>query len=218
MDRNKILEYIGHHKAVAVLRLNDEAHFEPVCRALYEGGVRIIEITMTTPNALELVRKSDKILPGDMLTGAGTVLDADTAHKLIDAGSRFIVSPVLKKEIIDAAHKLDTVVMPGAFTPTEIRQAWEWGADVVKVFPADALGPAYFKAVKAPMPFLRLMPTGGVSLTNGGEWLEAGAFAVGLGSALMDMKAIQKGDFEQIRMNAETVIRSLGPLKSTEET
>ncbi|MEX0904986.1 MAG: bifunctional 4-hydroxy-2-oxoglutarate aldolase/2-dehydro-3-deoxy-phosphogluconate aldolase [Balneolaceae bacterium] len=209
MNKKQIIEFIETQKAVAVIRLPDSDLFKPVAEALYKGGVKIIEITMTVPGALSIIRKAVKNAPSDMLIGVGSVLDAKTAQVAVDAGADFVVSPVVKEEIITAVKNLDKPVMPGAFTPTEIQFAWEAGADIVKVFPADILGIPFFKAVKAPMPHLKLMPTGGVTLTNADQWIQAGASAVGLGSSLVDKKAIAEGNFDQLRKNAETLIKTL---------
>src|SRR5690625_4007718 len=202
MTKSEVLNSIENHKGVAVLRLPDASLFEPVCEALYEGGIRILEITLTTPSAVELIARADRMLPEDMLIGTGTVLNGEDVSRTIDAGASFVVSPIVKKEIIETAINNETAVMCGALTPTEIQKAWELGTDVVKVFPADLFGPNYLKSVRAPLPHLRLMPTGGVSLTNGGEWLDAGAFAVGAGSALVPSAALEARRFDEIRKNA----------------
>lgn len=209
MTKSEVLNSIEKHKGVAVLRLPDASLFEPVCEALYEGGIRILEITLTTPSAVELIARADRMLPEDMLIGTGTVLNGEDVSRTIDAGARFVVSPIVKKEIIETAIKNETAVMCGALTPTEIQKAWELGTDVVKVFPADLFGPNYLKSVRAPLPHLRLMPTGGVSLTNGGEWLDAGAFAVGAGSALVPSAALEARRFDEIRKNAILFTESL---------
>tara|TARA_R100001143_G_scaffold63474_1_gene70809 strand:+ start:432 stop:1094 length:663 start_codon:yes stop_codon:yes gene_type:complete len=214
MNRSEILQHIEAHKAVAVLRIPDENLFEPVAEALYEGGIRILEITMTVPNALQLIRRAAVMLPVDMLIGVGSVLNAETVRSSVEAGAQFVVSPVTKKEIIDQAKKLDRVVMAGAFTPTEIQQAWEWGSDIVKVFPANITGMDFFKAVKAPLPHLKLMPTGGVKLTNGREWLKAGACAVGVGSALLSDKDLNNRDFNAIKEKARVLVEELGSEKA----
>lgn len=209
MTKSEVLNSIEKHKGVAVLRLPGASLFEPVCEALYEGGIRILEITLTTPSAVELIARADRMLPEDMLIGTGTVLNGEDVSRTIDAGASFVVSPIVKKEIIETAINNETAVMCGALTPTEIQKAWELGTDVVKVFPADLFGPNYLKSVRAPLPHLRLMPTGGVSLTNGGEWLDAGAFAVGAGSALVPSAALEARRFDEIRKNAILFTESL---------
>lgn len=210
MNRKEIVSTVEKHKAVAVIRVPDPELYEPVAKAMYEGGIRVSEITMTVPNALEVIRKAAANSPDDAIIGVGSVTNAEMTQKAVEAGAKFVVSPIMKKEIIDKANELDVPVMPGAFTPTEIQQAWDWGADIIKVFPANIVGMKFFKAVKAPLPHLKLMPTGGVSLTNGGEWIKAGACAVGVGSALLNKEAIKRGDFDTIRNNAEILISNLG--------
>ena len=180
-----------------------------IVEAIYAGGVSAIEITMTTPNALAVISEAARRFEGEVEIGVGSVLDAATAHAAIDAGARYVVSPIFKPEIVEAAHARGVPAMPGCFSPTEIQQATEAGADVIKVFPADALGMEYFKAIRAPMPHLRLMPTGGVTLTNGGDWIRAGAVAVGVGSALLDKKAVADEDYGRLTENARTLRRSV---------
>jgi 2-dehydro-3-deoxyphosphogluconate aldolase/(4S)-4-hydroxy-2-oxoglutarate aldolase len=201
--------------ALAVIRLADPNKLIKVAQAIYEGGVSGIEITMTVPDAINVIKQASLELGSYMNIGVGSVLDAVTAQKAIDAGAKYVVSPIFKKEIIDAAHKNDVPVMPGAFTPTEVQTAYEAGADIIKIFPADVVGMAFFKGVLAPMPHLKLMPTGGVSLTNAGEWLKAGACAVGVGSALLDNKAISAGNYQVLTDNAKILIGSIKKAKQS---
>ena len=209
MSRNKILGEILKRKAVAVLRVKEENKLQRVIEAIYAGGVSVAEITMTVPNAIHLIEKLGERLDKNIIIGVGSVLDGKTAEDAIKAGAKYVVSPIFKKEIIDTAHKFDVPVMPGCFTPTEIQTAFEYGADVVKVFPADVVGMEFFKAILAPMPHLKLIPTGGVSLTNAGDWLTAGACAVGIGSALLDNKAIQEGNYSKLTENAKIIMKSI---------
>lgn len=209
MNKQKVINEIESSKVVAVVRLPDSSLFEPVAQAIYDGGIRAIEITMTVPGALSALEQAIPRLPSGLVFGVGSVLDAKTVNKAVNTGASFVVSPVMKKEIIDSCKTLEIAVMPGAFTPTEIQTAWEWGADIIKVFPADILGMNFFKGVKAPLPHLKLMPTGGVSLTNAGEWISAGACAVGVGSALLDRESIRNKNFDQIRKNAEILVSNL---------
>jgi len=196
-------------RVVAVIRMKDPARLRAVVDAIAEGGVRAIEVTMTVPGAIELIRTLASSLPDDILLGAGTVTDAATARAVIDAGARYVVSPVFRREVIAACHERDVAVAPGCFTPTEILDAHDCGADIIKVFPATALGPQYIKDVRAPLPQVRLMPTGGVSLDNAGDWIRAGAVAVGVGSALLDTKAIEEGRFEVLTANARRIVASV---------
>ena len=199
---------------VAVIRMKDPARLRAVVDALAEGGVRALEVTMTVPNAVNLIRELAPSMPDGFLLGAGTVTDAKTVDAVIDAGARFVVSPVFRPEVIRACHDRDIAVMPGCFTPTEILAAHECGADIIKVFPATALGPQYLKDVRAPLPQVKLMPTGGVTLDNAGDWIRAGAVAVGVGSALVDTNAIDAGRFEVIAANARRVIESVAKARS----
>jgi 2-dehydro-3-deoxyphosphogluconate aldolase/(4S)-4-hydroxy-2-oxoglutarate aldolase len=199
---------------VAVIRMKDPARLRAVVDALAEGGVRALEVTMTVPGAVELIRKLAPTLSGEFLLGAGTVTDAATAAAVIAAGARFIVSPVFRPEIVRACHDRDVPAIPGCFSPTEILNAHEAAADIVKVFPATMLGPQFIKDVRGPLPQVRLMPTGGVSLDNAGEWIRAGAAAVGVGSALLDAAAIESGRFEVITANARRIVDGVAAARS----
>jgi 2-dehydro-3-deoxyphosphogluconate aldolase/(4S)-4-hydroxy-2-oxoglutarate aldolase len=161
---------------------------------------------MTVPRAVALIESLTASAPGGVIVGAGTVLDAETARQVILAGARFVVSPVLRPAVIELGHRYDVAVMPGCFTPTEILTAWEAGADVVKVFPASAVGPGFFKDVHGPLPQVRLMPTGGVTRENAGAWIAAGAVAIGVGTALVDPKAVSAGRFDLVSANARHFI------------
>jgi len=164
---------------------------------------------MTTPNALQIIKELSDNYGSNVLIGVGSIVDAVTAIKAIEAGAKYIISPIFKKEILEASHKLDIPAIPGCYTPTEIYTAQEAGADIVKVFPADQLGTSYIKAIKAPMPQLKVMPTGGVTLTNAGDWINAGACAVAVGSNLMDKKAIHENNFGKIIANAGLIIENI---------
>ncbi|KAF0140340.1 MAG: 2-dehydro-3-deoxyphosphogluconate aldolase/4-hydroxy-2-oxoglutarate aldolase [Stygiobacter sp.] len=209
MKREKILEDILKRKSVAVIRLKEADKLKKVIEALALGGVSVAEITMTVPNAIGLIKQITQELSEDIIVGVGSVLNADVAKQAIEAGAKYVVSPVFKKEIIDAAHAYDVPAMPGCFTPTEVLTAYEYGADVVKVFPADVLGMAFFKGILAPMPHLKLMPTGGVSLTNAGDWIKAGAVAVGIGSALLDKDAIDSENYSKLTENAKLITQNI---------
>lgn len=194
---------------VAVIRLKDPGKLRAVVDAMAEGGVRALEVTMTVPGAVDLIRALAPSLPSGFLIGAGTVTDVATARSVIEAGASFVVGPVFRPEVIAACHERDVAAMPGCFSPTEILAAHESGADIVKVFPATMLGPQFLKDVRAPLPQVKLMPTGGVTLENAGEWIRAGAVAVGLGSALLDATAIDSGRFDVITANARTVVANV---------
>ena len=209
MSRQSTTATIERAGIVAVIRIKDPAKLQAVVDAIAEGGITALEVTMTVPGAIELIADLAPKMPSGFLLGAGTVLDAGTALKVIDSGAQFIVSPVYRRDVIDACHSRNVPVTPGCFTPTEILDAWDAGADIVKVFPATALGPGYIKDVLAPLPHVKLMPTGGVTLDNAGVWIKAGAVAVGVGSALTDAKAIAAGNFVVLRTNAERIVASV---------
>lgn len=181
----------------------------PAVEAIRAGGITAIEVTMTTPGALAAIEELARRLDEEVLLGVGSVLEAETTRRAVEAGARFVVSPVFKPEVIEAAHHAGAPAIPGALSPTEIQAAHEAGADLIKVFPASLVGTDYFRAVLAPLPHLRLMPTGGVTPENAGEWLRAGASAVGLGSALLDKEAIAAGDFAGLTERARALRRSL---------
>ena len=180
---------------VAVVRSQDSGQLVEVVRALADGGVTVAEITMTVPGALDVIKQARAVLGDRILLGAGTVLDPETARAAFLAGAEYIVSPTVNVEVIRLCQRYDKLVMPGAFTPTEILTAWEAGADIVKVFPADVVGPAFFKAIKGPLPQIRVMPTGGVDLTTAAAFLKAGACCLGVGSQLVDPALVHARNF-----------------------
>jgi 2-dehydro-3-deoxyphosphogluconate aldolase/(4S)-4-hydroxy-2-oxoglutarate aldolase len=194
MDRQETLGRILETGVIAVVRLQSSERLLDVARAIDAGGIRAIEFTMTTPGAIDTLVSAAAAMGDRIVLGAGTVLDGPTARAAILAGARFIVAPTLSRETIETCHRYGAVVIPGAYTPTEILTAWEWGADLVKVFPATGLGPRYFKDVLAPLPQVRLVPTGGVDLETVGSFIEAGAAAVAIGSNLVDPRVVAAGD------------------------
>jgi 2-dehydro-3-deoxyphosphogluconate aldolase / (4S)-4-hydroxy-2-oxoglutarate aldolase len=194
---------------VAVIRIRDPAKLRAVVDALADGGVRALEVTMTVSNAVGLIRELAPTMPEGFILGAGTVTDAATVNAVADAGARYVVSPVFRREVIRACHDRGIAVAPGCFTPTEILDAHDAGADIIKVFPATALGPQYIKDVRAPLPQVKLMPTGGVTPDNAGEWIRAGAVAVGIGSALLDTAAIDAGRFDVIVEKARRTVANV---------
>ena len=199
---------------VAVIRLKDPAKLRAVVDAIAAGGVRALEVTMTVPGAVGLIRELAPTLPDGFLLGAGTVTDVATARAVIDAGASFVVSPVFKPEVVAACHERDVAAMPGCFSPTEILAAYESGADIVKVFPATALGPQFIKDVRGPLPQVKLMPTGGVTLENAGDWIRAGAVAIGVGTALVDQRAVADGRFDLITSHARHFIAAVRDARS----
>jgi 2-dehydro-3-deoxyphosphogluconate aldolase/(4S)-4-hydroxy-2-oxoglutarate aldolase len=191
---------------VAVVRVLDPARVRPAVEAILEGGIEALEITMSVPGAAGVIRDLAATLPASVVLGAGTVVDAVTAVEVIEAGARFVVSPVYRPAVLGACRERGAAVMPGCLTPTEILDAWDAGADIVKVFPATSLGPGFFKDLRGPLPNVKLMPTGGVTLDNPGEWLRAGAVAVGVGTALLEPAAVAAADWGRLRANAERIV------------
>jgi 2-dehydro-3-deoxyphosphogluconate aldolase/(4S)-4-hydroxy-2-oxoglutarate aldolase len=212
--REAIVRAIEELGIVAVIRMRDPAKLRAVVDALVDGGVRALEVTMTVPNAVSLIRELAPTMPEGFLLGAGTVTDAATVNAVVDAGARYIVSPVFRREVIRACHDRGVAAAPGCFTPTEILDAHDAGADIVKVFPATTLGPQYIKDVRAPLPQVKLMPTGGVTPENAGDWIRAGAVAVGVGSALLDTTAIERGRFEVIAEKARRIVANIAAARS----
>ncbi len=202
MSATSKLVKVLKHRIVAVVRSSDPKPLLKVAEALLDGGVPVMEITMTVPNALEVLASVQREFEDDIMIGAGTVLDCETARMALLAGAEFIVSPTLNLEVIKMCHRYGKLCMPGAFTPTEILSAWEAGASIVKVFPADTVGPDYLRAIRGPLPQVRMMPTGGVSLANARAFLQAGAACLGVGSELVHSKMVQAGDFNGIRDTA----------------
>lgn len=209
--RHDVVEALVDAGAIAIIRMQNAQKLMRTAEAIRKGGVTAIEITMTTPKALRLIEETATAFADDeeVLVGVGSVLDGPTAQQAINAGAQFAVSPILSADMIETCHRYDVPAVPGAYTPTEVAQAHELGADIVKVFPASTVGPDYFGALKGPMPHVKLMPTGGVSLENAGQWIEAGACAVGVGSALLDEQAITNERYETLTENAETLRQSI---------
>jgi 2-dehydro-3-deoxyphosphogluconate aldolase / (4S)-4-hydroxy-2-oxoglutarate aldolase len=209
MTREQTLQKLSASGVVAVIRAPSDSQLPDIARALLAGGVLGIEVTMTTPNALRGIAHLRETLGDQIIIGVGTVLDPATAQDAIRAGAEFVVSPVFNPAVVEATRKLEKVSIPGAFTPTEILTAWQAGADVVKVFPATALGPTFFKDLLAPMPFLKLTPTGGVDISTTPAWIKAGAVCVGAGSSLVTKEALTKGDWAGITANARAFIEAV---------
>jgi 2-dehydro-3-deoxyphosphogluconate aldolase/(4S)-4-hydroxy-2-oxoglutarate aldolase len=209
LTRAEIVTRIQATGVVAVIRLTDAAVGRDVAQALVDGGVTALEVTMTVPRAVALIEELSGVLPENCLFGAGTVLNAATAVDVMRAGARFVVGPVLRRDVIAACRERDVPVMPGCFSPTEILEAWDAGADIVKVFPATSLGPSFFKDMRGPLPHVKLMPTGGVTRENAGDWIRAGAVAIGVGTALVDATAVAQRKFSDITAAAKHFVRAV---------
>ena len=196
--RAEVISLLTNPGVIAVVRAQRQEQVLPLAEALALGGVIAIEVTMTTPNAIEAIRETSRRLGERALIGVGTILDAKTCRDAIQAGAEFVVSPITKAEIVEAAHGSDRPVMLGAYTPTEAQTAHELGADFVKLFPADGLGPSYIKAIRAPLPHLRIVPTGGVDLNTAADFIKAGCAALGVGSSLVSTKLLHEGNWTEL--------------------
>ena len=184
---------------VAVVRESPGEKLTSLVEARPRGGVTAAEITFTVPNAIDVIRQVRETMGDRIVLGAGTVLDPETARAALLAGAEYIVAPTTNLDVIRLCRRYDKVVMPGAFTPTEVLSAWEAGADVVKIFPSEVGGPGYLKALRGPLPQVRVMPTGGVDLTTAAAFLQAGACCLGVGGSLVEAKAVAAGDFGRIK-------------------
>ena len=210
MTREEVRGSILKNKVVAVVRTKNPDQLPDIINALVEGGVIGIELTMTIPKAIEAIAKASKEFGDKILLGVGSVTTADVANQAIDAGANFVVSPVYNQGVVDAAITQNKLVIPAGFTPTEIQNAYMNGADFVKIFPADNLGMSFIKSIKAPLPHLNVIPTGGVTIDNAIEWINHGASAVGIGSALLDNKIIGSENYELLTEKAKKLCNNLG--------
>ena len=214
MDKKAVLERITKTGVIPVIRAQSADEAAAAIAAIQKGGVSVLEITMTVPGAIELIREVARRAT-DALVGAGTVLDPESARACIDAGARFVVSPALNLATIAACREAGVAVLPGALTPTEVLTAWNAGADLVKVFPANALGGAsYLKSLKAPLPQVGLVPTGGVNLQTAKDFIKAGAAALGVGADLVDLQALRRGEAELITERARKFLSLVAEARS----
>lgn len=207
MSIDEVLEVIRVNRIIAIVRLDDLSSAVDLARALLAGGIRALEFTLSNPAAIKALTEVKAAVPefdgGEAVIGIGTVLNAAQAQAAIAAGAQFIVAPTTSLTTIEACKQMKTAVMPGAFTPTEILTAWEAGASAVKVFPARSVGPRYLKDVREPLPFLRLIPTGGIDRANIGDYLKHGAFAVGVGGNLVDKQLVAAHDWVALTDRAQ---------------
>ena len=206
MSRKEDLDRVLDQVVVAVIRAASGERLVEVAEALLRGGVEVMEVTFTVPGAVRVLEQMADRIGDRVLLGAGTVLDSETARIAMLAGAQFIVSPSLNLDVIETCRRYDKLVMPGALTPTEVVTAWQAGADIVKVFPADVGGPNYLRALKGPLPQIPLMPTGGVDLETAVPFLRAGACALGVGGSLVEKKAVESGDFSRVESLARQFV------------
>jgi 2-dehydro-3-deoxyphosphogluconate aldolase/(4S)-4-hydroxy-2-oxoglutarate aldolase len=210
MEKKEIFDRMISEKLIPVIRVSSAKEAIDVADAIKEGGVTLIEITMSVQGAIDVIKELTQKYKDEIIMGAGTILDPETGRAALLAGAQFIVSPTLNLDLIQLAHRYSAVVIPGAMTPTEILTAWNAGADMVKVFPAAQLGgPEYIKALRGPLPQILLVPTGGVNLQNAGAFIKAGAAALGVGGELVDKKAVKEKKFNIITENTRAFVKTL---------
>jgi 2-dehydro-3-deoxyphosphogluconate aldolase/(4S)-4-hydroxy-2-oxoglutarate aldolase len=207
--KEQLMQQVADAGVVAVIRAPSKEVLIDIASALLDGGVPAIEVTMSTPKAIAGIEALADKLGDRAVVGVGTCLDAATARDAIAAGAQFVVSPAFDAEVVATTRRYGKISIPGAYTPTEILRAWTAGADVVKVFPATTLGPGYFKDILAPLPQLKLTPTGGVDIKTTPEWIKAGAVFVGAGTALVPKDAMSKGDWGTITNNAKAFVEAV---------
>lgn len=207
--KDGILERIRDVGVIGIFRVDRPENCLKAMDALVEGGLTVFEVTTTTPRATELIAQARGVYGDRALVGIGTVLDAETAARGIDAGAQFVVSPSLHQDVLGVCRERGVVSCPGTFTPTEVVQAWRWGADLIKVFPISQVGPGYIGSILGPLPWVRLVPTGGVDAGNAGAYIRAGAYALGVGGALVSKKAISEGRYGALTEAAGAILREV---------
>jgi 2-dehydro-3-deoxyphosphogluconate aldolase/(4S)-4-hydroxy-2-oxoglutarate aldolase len=206
-SKSEIIARLINPGIIAVVRAKSAEQILPLSEALLAGGVIAIEVTMTTPDAIEAIREASQALGERALMGVGTVLDAMTCKLAIEAGAQFVVSPITRPDLVRAAHAMDKPIMLGAYTPTEAQLAYEAGSDFIKIFPADNLGPAYVKALRAPLPHLKLVPTGGVDLNTAAAFLKAGSAALGVGGTLVSAQILKDSNWAELTRLASEFVK-----------
>ena len=213
MTKPQIIDRLLHPGIIAVIRVNDAASLLPICEALLAGGVTALEITMTSPDALATIAEASQRFGDRALLGVGTVLDPETSRAAILAGAQFVVTPVCRPTIVETCLRYGKPVACGAYTPTEALTAHEAGADFIKLFPADGLGPKYIQNLLAPLPMLRIIPTGGVTVETAGDFLRAGCAALGVGSSLLAKEFIQKQDWAALTERATAFVNAAAAIR-----
>jgi len=215
MNKANVISRISEIGIVPVIRAASADEARLLIEAIRAGGISIFEVTTTVPNAVSLIESLAADLGSEVIIGAGTVLDGEKARSCLSAGAKFIVCPILDLDVVETCRQADIAVFPGALTPTEIVTAWNAGADAVKVFPAYAVGGAnYIKAIKAPLPEIELIPTGGITLLTVGDYIRAGAIAVGVGGELADVRALRAGQSEKITDAARAFVKAVHKARS----
>jgi 2-dehydro-3-deoxyphosphogluconate aldolase/(4S)-4-hydroxy-2-oxoglutarate aldolase len=214
MTKSEIRERLLNPGVVAIIRADSSAQLIDAAKALAEGGITAMEVTMTTPDALQVIRDVSQALGDGILMGVGTVLDTETARMALLAGAEFVVTPVMKPDIIQLCNRYSKLIACGAYTPTEALAAHEAGADFIKIFPADTLGPGYIKAIRAPLPQLQIIPTGGVDIHTAGDFIRAGCVAVAAGSSLVSKEILKTGDWAKLTTTAKAFVEAVAIARS----
>lgn len=204
MEHN--ISMIKKYKIISIIRLHDEYDILPIVESLYKGGIRIVEVTLNTPNALSSIKNIREKHP-DMIVGAGTILDETDVKNAVNSGASFLLSPILDKKSIEMANKHNILIVPGIFTPTEALRAYEYGARMIKLFPARSLGASYISDLKGPLSQLDIMAVGGIDLNNAGEFLEKGSCSLGIGSSIVSNSDVENGDFLEIEKKAREFVK-----------
>lgn len=212
--RTQILHWLVNPGIVAVIRADSSAQLLNVAKALRDGGVTAMEVTMTTPNALGVIEEVTRKFGGEILMGVGTILDTETCRAALLAGAEFVVTPTMNPAVIQLCRRYGRPIICGGYTPTEILAAWEAGADFVKIFPADGLGPAYIKAIKAPLPQIEVIPTGGVDLNTAGDFIKAGCSAVAAGSSLVSKKILETENWAELTATAKKFVEAVAKARA----
>jgi len=209
IKKSQIIEAIKENKIIAIVRGVEANTAINIAETLYSGGIKLIEVTFNTPGAAEMIAVIKKAMESKMYVGAGTVLDSETTKTAIDSGAEFILSPSLDKGMISTCNRYGKVAIPGIATPTEAVKAMQWGADLIKLFPAAALGHKYLKSIKGPLDYIEIVAVGGINLDNAKIFIDAGSVGVGIGSSLVDKKLVTAADFKEIEKRAKQFIESL---------
>jgi 2-dehydro-3-deoxyphosphogluconate aldolase/(4S)-4-hydroxy-2-oxoglutarate aldolase len=217
MNKAERLNLIRQSGVIAIMRAKSSDQLIAAADAIRAGGVRVIEVTFTTPGALQVIEQASKKYGDEILFGAGSVLDPETARTAILAGAAFVVAPTLNLRVIELCNRYSVPVMPGCLTPTEILTAWEAGADMVKLFPASVGGPDFLKAILAPLPHVELVPVGGVELENAAEFIRCGAAALGVGSSLINQKLLDSGDMPELTRRAAAFLAEVAKGRATKK-
>lgn len=214
-DKQEIIQRLTDPGIIAVVRARRRDQVLPLAEALVKGGVIAVEITMTTPDAIAAIAEASGCLGDRALIGVGTVLDKSTCQRAVDAGAKFVVSPITRTELVEVAHAAGCPVMLGAYTPTEAQTAYEAGSDFIKIFPADGLGPQYIRGIRAPLPHLRIVPTGGVNLDTAVDFLKAGCAALGVGSSLVSARILERNDWDELEQLAGRYVGLVRAFRAT---